>query len=165
MKIESVVGESIRQGRKVAGMRQEEFGAALEPFLGRAWSRQAVSTAEQGGRSFTSVELVVIAKVLNTSVSDLFLLPPSVDEIELPTGESIAASQMFELSHGAYAAQDTDQQLDEALEEVRQAIASTQEASAAAMSTGAALDIAWSKLNGLKVNRFLFKPSQPRDEE
>ncbi|SNS40242.1 helix-turn-helix transcriptional regulator [Rhodococcoides kyotonense] len=165
MKIESVVGESVRQARKSAGMRQEEFGAALEPLLGRAWSRQAVSTAEQGGRSFTAVELIAISKVLNTSVSDLFLLPPTVDSIELPTGESIEASRMFELSHGAYAAQDSDEQLDAAIAQLKAAIAHTAAVTASATASSESLDEAWAKLNALKVTKFLFKPTPARDEE
>jgi transcriptional regulator with XRE-family HTH domain len=166
VKIESVVGENIRQSRKSSGMRQEEFGAALEPLLGRAWSRQAVSTAEQGGRAFTAVELIVIAKVLSTSVSDLFLLPPSAESIELPTGETIEGPLMFELSHGAYAAeQDTDRRLDDATDQVKAAIAHATDAAAAATQTTEALDDAWSKLNALRVSAFLMKPSQSRNEE
>lgn len=92
MKIEAVVGDRVREARKTAGMRQEEFGSALESLLGRSWSRQAVSLAEQGGRAFTAAELVAISRVLNVSVGKL--LTPKTKTVTMPSGTEIGAKEL-----------------------------------------------------------------------
>jgi len=92
MKIEEVVGDRVREARKAAGMRQEQFGAALEPLLGRGWSRQSVSLAEQGGRAFTAAELVAISRVLGVSVGKL--LTPKTRSVTMPSGRELLAKEL-----------------------------------------------------------------------
>ncbi|KDE14928.1 hypothetical protein N505_0102130 [Rhodococcus aetherivorans] len=73
-------------------MRQEQFGAALAPLLGKAWSRQSVSLAEQGGRAFTAAELVAISRVLGVSVGKL--LSPKTPTVTMPSGQDIKAKEL-----------------------------------------------------------------------
>ena len=89
MRIEEVIGERIREVRDLQELTQEQFGLRLGELLGRAWSRQAVSSAEQGGRQFTAAELVAIAHVLNTTVPRLLTPPLTAREIELPSGAKL----------------------------------------------------------------------------
>jgi 8-oxo-dGTP pyrophosphatase MutT (NUDIX family) len=56
-------------------MTQEEFGRDLGPLLGKPWSRQTVSMAEQGIRAWAAADLLAVALVLHTTVGDL-LRPP-----------------------------------------------------------------------------------------
>jgi transcriptional regulator with XRE-family HTH domain len=58
-------------------------------YLGRAWSRQAVSTAEAGGREFTAVELMALAVVLDVPISWLFLPRADTETVEFPGGEAV----------------------------------------------------------------------------
>lgn len=78
-------------------MTQAELGERVGGTLGRTWSRQAVSTAEKGGRSFTAVELFVLAFELQVSIGSLFLpVPGDADEqIELPNGKVITAQTLI----------------------------------------------------------------------
>ena len=84
MRVEQIVGGHMRERREELGLTQEHVGGQLEPLLGRPWSRQAVSAAEKGDRSFAAAELVALASVLNTTVGDL--LRPPVQEPEVYLG-------------------------------------------------------------------------------
>jgi 8-oxo-dGTP pyrophosphatase MutT (NUDIX family)/transcriptional regulator with XRE-family HTH domain len=84
VKVEEVVGWQVRERREALGLTQEQLGKQLEPFLGRAWSRQAVSAAEKGERSFGAAELVTLASVLRMTVGDL--LRPPVQETVVDLG-------------------------------------------------------------------------------
>lgn len=66
-------------------MTQEGLGQALKPYLGRAWSRQAVSIAETGGRSFVIAELFVLASVLQVPLFKLL----SVDVLTTTEGKEL----------------------------------------------------------------------------
>lgn len=79
--IEVVIGLRMHETRRAKELTQEQFGQSLGELLGRAWSRQAVSSAEQGGRQFTAAELVAIAHVLNTTVPAL-MTPSNRVEIQ-----------------------------------------------------------------------------------
>lgn len=90
MRIEEVIGHNIRARREELGRSQEELGREVGTRLrGDDWPRQAVSTAEKGGRGFTAVELVVFASVLEISVDRLFGLPLGETSIHLPQGVAI----------------------------------------------------------------------------
>jgi len=65
-------------------MTQEEFGRDLGPFLGKPWSRQTVSMAEQGTRAWVAADLLAAALVLHTTVGDL--LRPPVEEAAIELG-------------------------------------------------------------------------------
>ena len=71
MTIEEAIGTNVKSRREALSLTQKQLGERLGDHLGRAWSRQAVSSAEQGGRDFRAAELVALAKVLETSVGRL----------------------------------------------------------------------------------------------
>ena len=75
VRVEEVVGWQVRERREALGLTQEQFGRQLALYLPRPWSRQAVSAAEKGERSFGAAELVALAAVLHATVGDL-LRPP-----------------------------------------------------------------------------------------
>lgn len=77
--IEQRIGARVRWVRELSQLSQAELGERLGEKLGRAWSRQAVSVAEKGGRAFTAAELVAISEVLDTTIADLFR--PAIDDI------------------------------------------------------------------------------------
>jgi transcriptional regulator with XRE-family HTH domain len=84
VRVEQIVGSRMRERREELGLTQEHIGSQFEPLLGRPWSRQAVSAAEKGDRSFAAAELVALAAVLHVTVSDL--LRPPVHEPEVYLG-------------------------------------------------------------------------------
>jgi 8-oxo-dGTP pyrophosphatase MutT (NUDIX family)/transcriptional regulator with XRE-family HTH domain len=84
VRVEEVVGWQVHERREALGLTQEQLGRQLEPLLGRPWSRQAVSAAEKGDRSFGAAELVALAAVLHATVGDL--LRPPVKEAAVDLG-------------------------------------------------------------------------------
>lgn len=83
MRIEEVVGANVRRIREINDITQEEVGRKIGTVLGTEWTRQAVSAAEKGGRSFTARELIALAHVLGTSAGRLLQPPLGVDEVEV----------------------------------------------------------------------------------
>lgn len=79
MNIDQLVGSKIRQAREDQGMSEDELGDALEPYLGRAWPRPAISMAEGGRQELVAAELLAFAAVLNRPVS-WFLVPEDGDD-------------------------------------------------------------------------------------
>lgn len=96
MRIEEVIGQRMKAGREYHELTQEQVGERLGELLGKPWSRQSVSLAEQGRRAFTAVEIAAIAYVVNTSVSRLFTPPAAVRKIEFPTGMSVPRTELLE---------------------------------------------------------------------
>jgi transcriptional regulator with XRE-family HTH domain len=103
VRLEEVVGQRIREIRDSKGMSQADLGRALAPLLGRPWSRQAMSAAEKGARDFKVAELVAIARVLGTTVSQLVLPGPEVtgsrherQAVVFPSGETITAMELID---------------------------------------------------------------------
>ena len=95
MKLEQVIGARIKTLREGQGISQAELGSRMEPWMGRAWTRQAVSSAEKGARDFGAAELVAFAAVLRTNVAYLFSTTQAA--VEMP-GKSIAALDLYELT-------------------------------------------------------------------
>lgn len=93
-RVEEFVGQRVRDHREQLGITQEELGRRLEPLLGKPWPRQAVWAAEQGKRAFTAAELVALASVLDTQPARLVTPPLTVDEVEMPSGETLPASSL-----------------------------------------------------------------------
>lgn len=87
MEIEKIIGQWIAKGRESAGQTQAQLGDALQPYLGKAWSRQSVSAAEKGDRAFTAAELIAFSMVLGCTVETLLEPPVGVDRIQLGDGE------------------------------------------------------------------------------
>jgi DNA-binding XRE family transcriptional regulator len=103
VRLEEVVGQRIRDVRARNGMGQADLGRALAPLLGRPWSRQAVFAAEKGARDFKIAELVAIARVLRTTVSQLVLPGPDVtgsrqerQAVVFPSGQAITAMELID---------------------------------------------------------------------
>lgn len=95
-----MVGLRVREIRKRAGMTQEQFGEAMGGMLARQWPRQTVSDAEKGARSWTAVELVAAAEVLDVTVVGLLTAPISDDKIEMPSGRVLDSKEMRALVAG-----------------------------------------------------------------
>lgn len=87
MRIEEVIGRWIAKGREETDMTQAQLGQELANVLGcEPWSRQAISTAEKGGRSFVAAELVAFAVALGCNVEDLLEPPADVQAVILSAG-------------------------------------------------------------------------------
>ncbi len=72
----NLVGKNIRKLRKKAKMSQKTLSEKLE-LLSVYICRGSVSRIEDGSRTVTDIELYALAKVLNTTVTELFHdIPP-----------------------------------------------------------------------------------------
>lgn len=87
MEIEKVIGGNMRRIREQRGLSQTDLGAAVGQHIGRSWSRQAVSAAEQGRRSFTAADLMGLSLTLDVSVPELFFLTDWRSEGRVQLGE------------------------------------------------------------------------------
>lgn len=74
VKIEEVIGRNLLRIRERRNLSQSDLGQAIEQHLGKPWSRQAVSAAEKGRRSFTAADLMALARVLDVTMPEFFLL-------------------------------------------------------------------------------------------
>jgi hypothetical protein len=87
--LEELVGRNIAAARTESGggrewLSQEALGQRLAFYLGKPWTKQAVSDAENGRRRFDPTELIAFAYALeHTSVVDLLAAGPE-DSIHLP---------------------------------------------------------------------------------
>lgn len=97
MRVEEVVGWQIHERREGLGLTQEQLGRHLAMYLGRPWSRQAVSAAEKGDRSFGAAELVALATVLHTTVSDLLRPPLQESSVELGGAAAVPKDLLFDV--------------------------------------------------------------------
>jgi 8-oxo-dGTP diphosphatase len=93
--VEEVVGWQVRERREALGLTQEQLGRQLEPLLGRPWSRQAVSAAEKGDRSFGAAELVALATALQTTVGDLLRPPVQESAVDLGGHEPVSRDLLY----------------------------------------------------------------------
>lgn len=82
--VEQLVGMNLRDRRDEAEMTQDDLGEALKRYLGKAWSRPAVSAAEAGRRSFNAAELAALASILGCSVSAFFRPTETDQEVSFP---------------------------------------------------------------------------------
>lgn len=96
MRIEEVIGRWITEGRELAGMTQAQLGERVAELLGgKAWSRQAISTAEKGHRAFVAAELVAFAVALNCHIEDLTEPPEDIESVTLSDdGPALPAKQL-----------------------------------------------------------------------
>jgi transcriptional regulator with XRE-family HTH domain len=85
---ERLVGRNIAAARKEEEngrewLSQEALGQRLEFYLGKAWTKQAVSDAESGKRHLDPTELLAFVYALeNVTLADLFEAKPT-DRIRL----------------------------------------------------------------------------------
>jgi transcriptional regulator with XRE-family HTH domain len=96
VRIGQVIGERVRAQREERGWTQAKLGEHVGSYLGQDWSRQAISAAEKGKRSFTAAELLTFADVLGVSISYLMTPPPEVDVIEIAPGIDAEAATIVE---------------------------------------------------------------------
>lgn len=106
-------------------MSQAEFGQRLAHWLGRPWTRQAVSAAEQGKRAFTAAELFAIAHVLDTRPARLLAPPINVGKLEFPSGATLASRPVIDTGM-------TDKYLEQIWDELAQVLEGTDKAHKAA---------------------------------
>ena len=122
-------------------MTQVELGERLGELLGKPWSKQAVSSAEKGRRSFTAAELVAFAVALGCNVETLLQPPMDVDEVNLSDGPPLKSSHLR-----TAAATNTDlEDLVASMEELREELGKTR--------TNAGLVQKSSMLAGIKLQR------------
>lgn len=97
VRIGEVIGERVRAQREKQGWTQAELGKRVGSQLGQGdWSRQVISSTEQGRRAFTAAELVTFAHVLDVSITYLLTPPLGVDTIEIAPGISTEAAVVVE---------------------------------------------------------------------
>lgn len=96
MKLEKVIGAQIAAARD-GKMTQAELGERVGRYLGKQWSRQTVSAAEKGGRSFTALELLVLSVELEVPLYSLFGSADVGDDkmIETPGGVPISPERLL----------------------------------------------------------------------
>lgn len=97
MRVEEVVGWQIRERREALQLTQDQLGRQLAIYLGRPWSRQAVSAAEKGDRSFGAAELVALATVLHTTIGDLLRPPLQESAVELGGVNPVPKDLLFDV--------------------------------------------------------------------
>lgn len=91
MDVQELIGSNLRRAREERGMTQAQLGEELGPLLGKPLARQAVYSAETGGRAFTATDLAALAVVLEKPVWWFFVPSAGPDmPIELPTGERVS---------------------------------------------------------------------------
>lgn len=76
-----VVAYNLTQAREWKGWTQDQLAEALEPHLGKRWSKASVSQAERSVagkviRQFTADEIVAFARALDLPLGWFFLPPP-----------------------------------------------------------------------------------------
>ena len=97
VRVEEVVGWQVRERREALGLTQEQLGRELALYLPRPWSRQAVSAAEKGERSFGAAELVALAAVLHTTAGGLLRPPLQESEVELGGAAAVPKEMLFDV--------------------------------------------------------------------
>lgn len=76
-----VVAYNLTQAREWRGWTQDQLAEALEPYLGKRWSKASVSQAERSVagrfiRQFNADEIVAFARALDLPLGWFFMPPP-----------------------------------------------------------------------------------------
>src|SRR5688572_15038459 len=76
-----VVAYNITRAREWLGWTQDQLADALEPYLGKLWSKASVSQAERSIagkfiRQFTADEIVAFARAFDLPIGWFFMPPP-----------------------------------------------------------------------------------------
>ena len=96
MRIEEIVGQRMLERRTALKLTQETLAERITGHLNREWTRQAVSAAEKGKRSFTAAELVAIAHTTGTTVTWLMSPPQDAEGVELGDGAYLPAHALIQ---------------------------------------------------------------------
>jgi 8-oxo-dGTP pyrophosphatase MutT (NUDIX family)/transcriptional regulator with XRE-family HTH domain len=98
VRVEESIGQRVRARRNELHMSQDEFGRALGPLLGKPWSRQTVSMAEQGSRAWVASDLLAVAVVLQTTVGELLRPPLGETAVDLGGPESVPGDTLRDVT-------------------------------------------------------------------
>ncbi len=74
-RVETMVGQNIRQLRENQGMTQDELAAKLQ-LSGCDITRSAIAKIEVGQRHLYPDEVILIRKILGTSYDEIFDIEP-----------------------------------------------------------------------------------------
>lgn len=119
MKIEEAIGKNVLGIREDRDMSQAELGEALAAYLGKPWSRQAVSAAEKGRRAFTAAELLALAHVLDTTLYRLMTPPVEALHVEMPAeGVTVSTRTLTRMALPTGATETAFEQVDVSLQHV-----------------------------------------------
>jgi 8-oxo-dGTP pyrophosphatase MutT (NUDIX family)/transcriptional regulator with XRE-family HTH domain len=94
VRIEEIIGQRMLERRTALKLTQETLAERITVHLNREWTRQAVSAAEKGKRSFTASELVAIAHSIGTTVTWLMSPPEGTEGVELGDGAYLPAHML-----------------------------------------------------------------------
>lgn len=86
--MEEVVGVNLTRYREREGISQAQLGRRIGSGAGRQWSRQAVSLAESGKRTFGVTDLVTICQGTGLTMADLLTIP---DKVNVDLGGDVPA--------------------------------------------------------------------------
>jgi transcriptional regulator with XRE-family HTH domain len=78
-----VIGGNVKAAREHRGMTAKELGEKVGEIFGKTWPRQTVYLLEQGERRLAAEEVVALAYVLDVSITELFIPPSSVDQVQV----------------------------------------------------------------------------------
>lgn len=97
-----VVAFNLAQARALRHWTQEQAAQALEPYLGRRWSKATFSAAERSiesdrVRQFDADEIVAFARAFDLPVSYFFLPPPPWASPGVPTNLRTPDAERFGL--------------------------------------------------------------------
>jgi len=108
-----VVAHNLTRAREWKGWTQEQLADALEPHLGKRWSKASVSQAERSVagkfiRQFTADEIVAFARAFELPLGWFFLPPPpwtaSGQPVKLSTPDAkqhgVALAELVDLVFG-----------------------------------------------------------------
>ena len=95
-----VVAFNLTRAREWRGWTQEQLAEALEPYLGKRWSKASVSQAERSVagkfiRQFDADELVALARALDVPIGWFFMPPPPWADDATPVKLSTPDAQQF----------------------------------------------------------------------
>ena len=102
-----VVAYNMSRARQLRGWTQDQTAKALEPYLGKRWSKASMSQAERSvagkvTRTFDADELVAFSQTFELPVA-WFLMPPTPQEltqIEVASSKVAPAAEFIDLVLG-----------------------------------------------------------------
>src|SRR3954453_22891677 len=94
------VAFNVAQARESKGWTQQQLAEALEPYLGKRWSKASVSQAERSVagkfiRQFDADEIVALARAFDLPVGWFFMPPPPWADRSTPVRLSTPDAKQF----------------------------------------------------------------------
>jgi transcriptional regulator with XRE-family HTH domain len=95
-----VVAFNLAEAREWKGWTQQQLAEALEPYLGKRWSKASVSQAERSLagkfiRQFDADELVALARAFDLPIGWFFMPPPPWADTATPVRLSTPDAKQF----------------------------------------------------------------------